>query len=59
VEFDMQEAQFTWFQIKLNITKNCIDRHLARRGDKTAIIEPNNPEEEAQHISYNDLYASC
>src|SRR5690606_29439315 len=40
-----------------NITKNCIDRHLSRRGDKTAIIfEPNNPNEEAQHISYNELY---
>jgi acetyl-CoA synthetase len=57
-EFDMQEAQFKWFlNAKVNITKNCIDRHLAKRGDKTAIIfEPNNPNEEAQHISYNDLY---
>ncbi|MEC4005103.1 acetate--CoA ligase [Flavobacterium sp. SUN052] len=59
IEFDMQEAKFNWFvDAKLNITKNCIDRHLARRGDKTAIIfEPNNPEELAQHISYNELYA--
>jgi acetyl-CoA synthetase len=58
-EFDFQEAKFKWFvDAKVNITKNCIDRHLARRGDKTAIIfEPNNPEEEAQHISYNELYA--
>ena len=57
-EFDMQEAQFKWFvNAKLNITKNCIDRHLARRGDKTAIIfEPNNPGEAALHISYQDLY---
>ncbi|MEQ3691799.1 MAG: acetate--CoA ligase [Flavobacterium sp.] len=57
-EFDMQEAQFKWFlNAKVNITKNCIDRHLAKRGDKTAIIfEPNNPEEKAQHITYNDLY---
>ena len=57
-EFDMQEAQFKWFlNAKVNITKNCIDRHLAKRGDKTAIIfEPNIPNEEAQHISYNDLY---
>ena len=57
-EFDMQEAQFKWFlNAKVNITKNCIDRHLAKRSDKTAIIfEPNNPNEEAQHISYNDLY---
>jgi acetyl-CoA synthetase len=58
-DFDMQEAQFKWFiDSKVNITKNCIDRHLARRGDKTAIIfEPNNPNEEALHISYNELYA--
>jgi len=55
----MQEAQFKWFvDAKVNITKNCIDRHLAKRGDKTAIIfEPNDPKEEAQHISYNELYA--
>ena len=58
-DFDMQESKFEWFQnAKLNITKNCIDRHLAKRGEKTAIIfEPNDPKEEAQHISYNELYA--
>ena len=57
-EFDMQQANFKWFvNAKLNITKNCIDRHLARRADKTAIIfEPNNPNEAAQHISYQELY---
>ncbi len=57
-EFDIEEAQFKWFlNAKVNIVKNCIDRHLNKRGDKTAIIfEPNNPDEEAQHITYNDLY---
>ena len=47
-----------WFEgAKLNITENCIDRHIATRGDKTAIIfEPNNPEEAAEHISYKELY---
>ena len=57
-EFDMEEANFKWFlNGKLNIVKNCIDRHLAKKGDKTALIfEPNNPEEEAQEISYNELY---
>ena len=57
-DFDFQEAKFRWFiDAKVNITKNCIDRHLARRGDKTAIIfEPNNPDEPALHISYNELY---
>ena len=58
LDFDMGEASVKWFtDAKVNIVKNCIDRHLAKRGDKTAIIfEPNNPEEAAQHISYNELY---
>src|SRR5690606_10600409 len=58
LDYDMQEAEFNWFDgAKLNITKNCIDRHLAKRGDKTAILfEPNNPKEEAQHITYKELY---
>ena len=59
MEFDMAEAKIQWFvDAKVNIVKNCLDRHLSKRGDKTAIIfEPNNTEEAAQHISYNDLYA--
>ena len=58
-EFDMQEAKFKWFlDAKVNITKNCIDRHLAKRGEKAAIIfEPNDPNEDAQTITYNELYA--
>jgi len=58
VEFDMQEGEVKWFiNAKVNITKNCIDRHLAKRGEKTAIIfEPNDPKEEALHITYNQLY---
>lgn len=58
LEYDMQEAEFNWFEgAKLNITKNCIDRHLAKRGDKAAIIfEPNDPKEAAEHITYKDLY---
>ncbi|PRZ23351.1 acetate--CoA ligase [Flavobacterium granuli] len=58
VDFNMGEAEVKWFtEAKVNITKNCIDRHLNKRGDKTAIIfEPNNPDEEALHISYNELH---
>ena len=58
VEFDMTEADVQWFAgAKLNVTKNCIDRHLNKRGEKTAIIfEPNNPDEEALHITYNELH---
>ncbi len=58
VDFNMAEAQIKWFEdAKVNITKNCIDRHLAKKGDKTAIIfEPNDPKEEALHISYTELH---
>ncbi len=59
VEYDMERAEFTWFKnAKLNITKNCIDRHLANRSDQAAIIfEPNDPNEPAQHFTYSQLYA--
>jgi acetyl-CoA synthetase len=58
VEFDMAEAEISWFNgAKVNIVKNCIDRHLSKRGNKTAIIfEPNDPSEAAQHITYTELY---
>ena len=58
VDFNMAEAEIKWFvDAKVNITKNCIDRHLAKKGDKTAIIfEPNDPSEEALHISYTELH---
>ncbi|MGL5112509.1 MAG: acetate--CoA ligase [Flavobacterium sp.] len=57
IDFNMAEADIKWFvNAKVNITKNCIDRHLARSGDKTAIIfESNDPTEQALHISYNEL----
>ncbi|MFN8273539.1 MAG: acetate--CoA ligase [Flavobacteriaceae bacterium] len=58
MEFNMAEADIKWFLgAKVNIVKNCIDRHLSKRGSKTAIIfEPNDPNEEAQHITYNELH---
>ncbi|CAM1341361.1 acetate--CoA ligase [Tenacibaculum aestuarii] len=58
VEYDFSKPEFTWFEgAKLNITENCIDRHIHIRGDKTAILfEPNNPDEEAEHISYKELH---
>jgi len=58
LEYDMIGAKFTWFRNgKLNIVKNCIDRHLNKRGDKTAIIfEPNDPNEPSQHITYFELH---
>ena len=58
LSWDFSIPEIKWFEgAKLNITENCIDRHLRTKGDKTAIIfEPNNPDEEAQHITYDDLY---
>ena len=58
LEWDFSKPEIKWFKgAKLNITENCIDRHLEVRGDKTAILfEPNNPEEETQYITYNQLY---
>ena len=56
---DFQKPEFKWFEgAQLNITENCIDRHLLTRGDKTAILfEPNDPNEPAQHITYKELSA--
>lgn len=58
LSWDFSKPEVKWFEgAKLNITENCIDRHLSIKGDKTAIIfEPNNPEEKAQHITYNQLH---
>ncbi|WP_430409945.1 acetate--CoA ligase [Kordia sp.] len=58
LSWDFSKPEVKWFEgAQLNITENCIDRHLYTRGDKTAIIfEPNDPSEEAQHISYRDLH---
>ncbi len=56
--WDFSKPEIKWFEgAKLNITENCIDRHLPTRGDKTAILfEPNDPEEEAQQITYRQLH---
>ncbi|WP_037293775.1 acetate--CoA ligase [Roseobacter sp. CCS2] len=41
----------------LNVSANCIDRHLATRGDQTAIIwEPDSPDDDAVHITYKMLH---
>lgn len=58
LEWDFKKPEVKWFSgAKLNITENCIDRHLHTRGDKTAILfEPNDPKEPAQHITYRQLH---
>ena len=58
LEWNFDEPSINWFKgAKLNITENCLDRHLDSNADKTAIIwEPNDPNESAQHISYKELH---
>ncbi len=53
-----EKADYKWFEGgKLNITENCLDRHLELLGNKTAILwEPNNPSEQNRKISYNELH---
>jgi acetyl-CoA synthetase len=59
LEYDWLTPSTKWFSgAQLNITENCLDRHLEKRGDQTAIIwEPNNPKEAAQHITYKQLHS--
>lgn len=58
VEWNFNEAEAKWFTGgKLNITENCIDRHLATKANQTALIwEPNKPTDEARKITYQQLH---
>ena len=58
LNWNFNEPKTEWFiNAKLNITENCIDRHLAKMADKPAIIwEPNNPEERTRTVTYARLH---
>ena len=58
LEWDFEKPEVKWFDgAQLNITENCLDRHLYTRGDKTALLfEPNNPDDPAEHITYKELH---
>ncbi|MGR3813673.1 MAG: acetate--CoA ligase [Cognatishimia activa] len=58
VSYDFGNVNINWYADgTLNVSANCIDRHLATRGDQTAIIwEPDSPDEAAQHITYQELH---
>jgi len=60
VDFTLGQVKINWFADgTLNVAANCVDRHLETRGDQTAIIfEPDDPTEDAQHITYRDLHRS-
>lgn len=58
LEWNFTTPDVKWFKgAKLNITENCLDRHLGTLGNKPAIIwEPNDPEEHHRVITYRDLH---
>lgn len=58
LEWNFDEPDIKWYKGgKLNITENCLDRHLEKRGNKTALIwEPNNPDEKTRKLSYKELH---
>ena len=59
LEWNFKEPKVQWFiGGKLNITENCLDRHLPTRGDQPAIIwEPNDPQEHHRVLTYKQLHA--
>ena len=58
LESDFKTPSIKWFvNGKLNITENCLDRHLEKRGDDVALIwEPNAPSEPYKTYTYRELY---
>ena len=58
LEWNFKEPNVKWFQgAKLNITENCIDRHLKTMGEKPAFIwEPNDPNDRVRVVTYNRLH---
>ena len=58
LSWNFTEPRVRWFEgAQLNITENCLDRHLAERGDQPAIIwEPNNPDEHHRILTYKELH---
>ncbi|NCF43157.1 MAG: acetate--CoA ligase [Bacteroidetes bacterium] len=58
LDFDFSIPKISWFDgAQLNITENCIDRHLKTNANKIAIIfEPNDSNSSSEHISYKDLH---
>ena len=58
LDWNFVEPHVRWFMGgKLNITENCIDRHLKDRGNQPALIwEPNDPDEAHRVLTYKQLY---
>lgn len=57
LEWDYYKAEIKWFiGGKLNVSYNCLDRHLAKRGDQTAIIWEGDDPADDKHITYRELH---
>lgn len=58
LDWNFKEPKIKWFEgAKLNITENCLDRHLNDRADQPAIIwEPNDPNEHHRILTYKQLH---
>jgi acetyl-CoA synthetase len=58
LEWNFKDPKVEWFiGGKLNITENCLDRHLSTRGDQVAFYwEPNDPQEKALQFTYRELH---
>ena len=58
VSYEFEKVNIKWYEDgTLNVAYNCVDRHLEKLGDKVAIIwEPDNPSDQALHITYKELY---
>ena len=58
VSYDLDDFRIRWFADgELNVSVNCLDRQLATRGDKVALVfEPDSPDTPAQKVTYRELY---
>jgi acetyl-CoA synthetase len=56
MDVDMQEVDFSWYGgARLNVSYNCVDRHLSKRADKTAILWVGNEPGQTRHITFREL----
>ncbi len=58
VSYQLDDFRIRWFEDgELNASVNCLDRQLALRGDKTALLfEPDSPDQPSYHVTYRELY---
>jgi acetyl-CoA synthetase len=58
LDWNFTEPRIRWFDGGMvNLSENCLDRHLEKRADKTAILwEPNDPSEKSRALSYRELH---